>query len=339
MFREKLMKEVLFSQLLSSKLSQTDLDILKYYWKNIEYQPEDMILRQGQAGDGLYFIEDGKVKITSHFPGSSELKLGTLTKGDFFGEVSLMDGGPCTASVIAASPAHCFFLNRTTMNSLRITLPEVAHKLISAIGLYSIKRLRHHFSTLPALLKKVQPTYRNAFAHKNYHILGESRLLKMAAEQQLADTKQLPIFEAFSSFSQDEIRQLSESISTVVVKKNSQLFSQNDILNSLFFIIEGSAQLAYETENMQIKLDVMGPGHFIGALSYFDHAKSGLGCIVREYAKLIIFKYDDLNQLKIKNENLYNKFYYELIKSTVAMLRSVNKQLLRIKCELELSLM
>lgn len=332
------MKKILTQNKFLKLFTEIELNILEQFWLQKKYRQNDIILKQGQQGEGLFLIAQGDVKVISDFPGNEKYIFGQLKPGDFFGEVSLLDDGPVTASVIASKDTICLFLARDILTSLRLTLPELAHKLIVAITSYSLERLRAMFASLPELLKKVKPEYRNAFSKKTYQILNETKILKLTNKINLPQNKDLQIFVPFQEFSVEEIEILRNYLSIIIVKENTLLYEYHDTATFLYFIIEGSAQLAYKAEDMQIKLDVKGPGSFLSILPYFDNKEEGLSCIVREYAKLLIISYNDLEKIKNNHINIYYKLYHHLAIAIVTLLRDVNKQLLRIKCELEISI-
>jgi len=68
----------------------------------LEFAAGQFIVRQGQVGTGLYVVLDGSVKVLR---GSDELA--RLRRGDFFGELSVIDQQPRNASVQAAEPTSC----------------------------------------------------------------------------------------------------------------------------------------------------------------------------------------------------------------------------------------
>jgi CRP/FNR family transcriptional regulator, cyclic AMP receptor protein len=73
-----------------------------------EYHANEAVFFEGDPGLGMYIIEDGIVDIVS---GSVRQPLADLQHGEFFGELSLLDDAPRTASAIARTPCKllCFF--------------------------------------------------------------------------------------------------------------------------------------------------------------------------------------------------------------------------------------
>jgi CRP-like cAMP-binding protein len=77
------------------------------------YKKGDVIIKQGEPGTGLFIVINGSVQVTSKTrPGLPEAKLNVLNKGDFFGEMSLIDGYPRAATVTALADTEVVELNR-----------------------------------------------------------------------------------------------------------------------------------------------------------------------------------------------------------------------------------
>ena len=78
---------------------------------------DDVIVRQGEYGDKVYFIEKGEVDVVVGAE-ERERKLATLRDGDYFGEMALLTGRPRTATVRAASPTDAFSLSQASFAGL-----------------------------------------------------------------------------------------------------------------------------------------------------------------------------------------------------------------------------
>ena len=70
-----------------------------------KFSPGEVILREGDSSKDMYIIQVGKVKIVKKMAGN-DIELATLEKGDFFGEMSLLESEPRTASIIAETPCN-----------------------------------------------------------------------------------------------------------------------------------------------------------------------------------------------------------------------------------------
>jgi CRP-like cAMP-binding protein len=101
--------------------------------KEMTYKAGDSIVREGAMGVGFYLILDGKAEVRK-----GARVLATLGKGQFFGEMSLIDDLPRSADVIALSPTRCWALTSWAFAGLVKTNPEVALLMLKEV----VKRLR-----------------------------------------------------------------------------------------------------------------------------------------------------------------------------------------------------
>jgi CRP-like cAMP-binding protein len=99
-----------------------------------EFTPGQFIVRQGQVGSGLYVILSGSVKVMR---GGDELT--RLGKGEFFGELSVIDQKPRNASIEAAEPTEVLALASWDLLALLESDPKLALNLI--MGLVARVRL------------------------------------------------------------------------------------------------------------------------------------------------------------------------------------------------------
>jgi CRP-like cAMP-binding protein len=101
--------------------------------KELEYQSGDTIVEEGTMGVGFYMVIDGKVEVRK---GSKVLA--KLSKGQFFGEMSLIDEEPRSADVVAIQPTKCFTLSTWVFSALIKQHPELALPMLKELA----KRLR-----------------------------------------------------------------------------------------------------------------------------------------------------------------------------------------------------
>src|SRR5215472_1909703 len=69
----------------------------------VRFKAGDNIFSFGDPGDSMYIVKAGEVAVTVKTKTGEEMPLETPTVGDFFGEISLLDEGPRTASAKAVS--------------------------------------------------------------------------------------------------------------------------------------------------------------------------------------------------------------------------------------------
>ena len=91
------------------------------------------LFRQGDTGDAMYLIESGRVRISIHDDDKQELTLAELAQGDFFGEMSIIDGRQRSADAKVIEDSRLAVLSRDAFLSFVRTKPDVALEMLSAL--------------------------------------------------------------------------------------------------------------------------------------------------------------------------------------------------------------
>jgi CRP/FNR family transcriptional regulator, cyclic AMP receptor protein len=93
-----------------------------------------IIVGQNEPGDALYILVQGKVKVVLFGETGREMTLATLSAGDFFGELSLVDGRPCSANVVAMEDSLLLALDRDAFLGHLAASPETALRLLRSLA-------------------------------------------------------------------------------------------------------------------------------------------------------------------------------------------------------------
>lgn len=108
----------------------------------------DIIIREDDiATRGFYLILEGAAKVVLTGPDGREAVLALLEEGDFFGEMSLLDGDPRSATVRASGDTRLLLLRRQSFMELLQKYPEISIGLLTALS----SRLRHANRKISAL--------------------------------------------------------------------------------------------------------------------------------------------------------------------------------------------
>lgn len=100
-----------------SGLTQQELLILLEAAEKCTFDAGETIVREGSSGAFLYVIIDGRVSVLKSVNGKGGTELAKLSAGDTFGEISLVDQGLRSASVVALEP--CVMLRLTEADCWR----------------------------------------------------------------------------------------------------------------------------------------------------------------------------------------------------------------------------
>src|SRR6266702_3508759 len=107
--------------------------------ETLDCEVQKVLFRAGDAGDAMYVIERGKVRICVQATDGHELTLAELGRGDFFGEMALFDGQRRSADAVVAEDARLALLSREHFLSFMRRSPNVALEMLTALA----NRLRH----------------------------------------------------------------------------------------------------------------------------------------------------------------------------------------------------
>ena len=99
----------------------------------LAFGPGESVVVEGDLGETLFVVLEGEGKVVR-----GRRKVGAVLPGDFFGELSAIDGGPRSASVIAVTQLRVLRLFRRTLMSLIDDEPQVSMKLLDGI----VRRVR-----------------------------------------------------------------------------------------------------------------------------------------------------------------------------------------------------
>ncbi len=93
----------------------------------------DVVVAEGTPGSELFIVTRGIFDVMTEGPGGDRVRVGTLTVGDFFGEVSLITGKPRVATVIAETDGECLEINHENWQKLSAAHPKLRKRLDEAI--------------------------------------------------------------------------------------------------------------------------------------------------------------------------------------------------------------
>jgi CRP-like cAMP-binding protein len=98
-----------------------------------ELAPGEVVFDEGEPGDELFVVQAGEIELTRRGLGGPR-RVARLAPGDFFGEISAVEGAPRSARAAAVGPARVLRLDRTTLEALCVGEPEIALRLIRGLA-------------------------------------------------------------------------------------------------------------------------------------------------------------------------------------------------------------
>lgn len=137
-------------------LSDAELRIVepKVYLRR--YADGERIFKEGDPSLGMYIVRVGAVNILRHLPDGPPRLLATLTQGDFFGEIGLIDDGPRSATAVAYGPTEALGFFKPDFMGLMRSKPGIGLKIVLRLGKTLSARLRRTNEELQQLHHKEQ---------------------------------------------------------------------------------------------------------------------------------------------------------------------------------------
>jgi CRP/FNR family transcriptional regulator, cyclic AMP receptor protein len=124
-------------------LSRRELMTLATFSKEKRFTPGASLFQEGDEGSEMYIILEGRAMISKYIPGAGEEALAILERGDFFGEMSLIDGEPRSADARAhAGPLTVLALDQGTVREVLAMDPDAALEFLQLLCRLVANRLR-----------------------------------------------------------------------------------------------------------------------------------------------------------------------------------------------------
>lgn len=123
-------------------LTEDDLLALRQCGRSIRFEDGKEILHQGEHNASLYVVERGSLHAFRDAAGRRRVFLGRLEAGSVFGEISLFDPGPTTASVAATEPGELLEISGEDFRRFAELRPVAATRLLLALTRQMASRLR-----------------------------------------------------------------------------------------------------------------------------------------------------------------------------------------------------
>jgi CRP/FNR family transcriptional regulator, cyclic AMP receptor protein len=112
-----------------SECSRKELEAIARAGKEVTHREGSVLAREGESGLGFFLIVDGKANVDV---GGQQLR--SMGPGDFFGEISLIDGGPRTATVRAETPVTTLGITQWVFKRLIEQNPQIASKMLKIMA-------------------------------------------------------------------------------------------------------------------------------------------------------------------------------------------------------------
>ena len=240
-------------------LSQDELQAIRRIARERQCNPGEVIFCEEEPGDGVYFVKNGLVEISSLVSAGARRILSHLGPGEIFGEMAVIENRPRSATATVLKDSEVYFLPRDEMLSLIQRSPALALNLLQEIS-HRLREFNHLH--LREVLQAERLAVVGNFARSIVHDLKNPlSIIGISAE-----TLDMPeIRPEFRAQTQNRIRKQVERISDMV--SDILIFTENKPGNAGIragdyraFVLELIADLRAEAELRSVRIELQdGP--------------------------------------------------------------------------------
>ncbi len=173
---------------LFSELVDDDLRAISKVAVKQNFRKDNMVLIEEEVGSTMFIILDGRVKISRISDEGREVILSIMSEGDFFGEMSILDGQARSANVITLEDSSILIIHREDFLQMMHDYPQIAINLLKELA----HRLRRSDSQIKSLslqnaTGKVASTLLRIADDSGKIHLGQVEIPKLPPQQDLAN--------------------------------------------------------------------------------------------------------------------------------------------------------
>ena len=283
------------------------------------YAKGQILFQQGAYGDTMFVIQSGAVELT-RLEAGREIILAVMERGDFFGEMALIDSGPRSATAKTVQTSRLLQISRNSMLEHASQDPSIMINLMAAMCM----RIEKTNSLLQSII------YDDEF------LRGLTSLPKEPAGRTLGEQRdgfqdsEKIVNECMEDDSTGRMRRESDVSSWHPLFDNSDLFSeckagqtifcQGDPGEKMYLILNGEVEICHQSDGDRFRLAVLRENDFFGEMALITGSPRSSTVLALTDVKLVsIGREEFLTMMRSRPEmGLY------IIESLIARLRSTN---------------
>ncbi|TMP98536.1 MAG: cyclic nucleotide-binding domain-containing protein [Verrucomicrobia bacterium] len=172
------------------------------------------IFQEGDPGDGLYVIVEGKVQITFLVGQDQRRVLSRLGPGDFYGEMAVLDNHPRSATAAAETDTQVYFIRRDDLQHVLASSPALA---VSLVKEFSLRMREFNQRYTQEVLQAERLTLVGRFARSIVHdFKNPLNIIGISAEMAALDRATPEMREAAKTRIRKQIERLSDMINELL---------------------------------------------------------------------------------------------------------------------------
>lgn len=240
------------------------------------------LVRQGEVSRGAYLIRSGRLEAHVALPGGGTLTVAQFVSGDMFGEMSLIERGVCSATVIAQSNVNAYFVNRDDFRAMVASRDAEAlemQRTITRTLADKLRALNDRVARHPAA--EDRPAIDPAPAADP--LAGAPRSRQASFDWRAY----LPILPFFEGFDEQETDELVSTGKVLELMRGTWVFAAGLPAEACFLVIRGAIEVFTRSNGLDRRIAIAGPGEIVGFMGVLRGAVHAGNARVREACCLL----------------------------------------------------
>jgi len=287
------------------------------------------LVRQGEASRGAFLIRSGAVEARVALPGGGALTVARFADGDMFGEMSLIERGVCSATVVALGTVDAWFVGRDDFRALVASREQAGLGIQRAITAALAARLR-------ALNEQVSA--HPAEEDRPAGATPRDRIdLKFPQKISFDWRAFLPVLPFFEGFHAGEIDALASAGRVAEIERGAGVFAAGAAASACYLVLRGALEIFTTNGKTERRVAIAGPGELVGFMAVINAAPRANHARAREACCLLELPREAFLAIYNGNSAATVSLHHAIHRSLMRSIARTNTQLTRLISHARLS--
>lgn len=305
--------EILKKTPVFASLDGPSLSLIAGVMKKRVLEPGSILYTQGQPGDSMLIVSDGKLSVGYKRVTGREFQLGSVGPGEILGEMSCIDPAPRSATIVAEKLSTVYEMDRILVRSLYEHAPDIISKMFSGIASLILQRSSELEQHIIEYIDSLDAQHKNRVVEKTREdgMAPVSDRPHTQARLSLTDIRSLTLPKGFSTVDFETMLAAGTSFQ---YWKGNIICHEGDTAASCHLLLNGELHVFRKAGQGHRWLSTLHPGQFFGQLALITSNNRRSATIqVSKDALVLTVTRSDFNKLLNTHHPIGPKFQEHLV--------------------------
>jgi len=283
------------------------------------------LVRQGEASRGAFLIRVGDLEAHVALPGGGTLTVAQFGPGDMFGEMSLIERGVVSATVVAQSNVKAWFVNRDDFRAMVASRDAEALEMQRTITRTLADKLRVLNDRVAA-----HPAAEDRPAVDPAPASDPLAAVPRSGEASFDWRAYLPILPFFEGFDGQSLETLVAGAKVMELPRGAWVFAAGLPADACFLVIRGALEVFTRGNSLDRRVAIAGPGELVGFMGVLRGAVHAGNARVREACCLLEIPKKEFLEVYNGGSGATVSLHHAIHRSLMRSITRTNTQLTRL---------